>query len=224
MKKEDVMRGTLEYLSDVKGDCADDINLDLISSDIEKKFVSWTKVLEDTVSHLNQSLKYYKVISRKHWSKSKLFSEYNCFFSNYMYTLCVAMTMDIGKLCSDENDLSLNKYNKFCFDNATTIFKRNIDGLYVNNQKNISKLIKNYKDLIMTPRNKIYGHNGSMQLETSSVDEAVDRVSISNLIQFASLSKSVLFETWKVYNNHSLCFEYKDSEDFKRLIDLIENS
>jgi len=28
------MRGTLEYLSDVKGDCADDINLDLISSDI----------------------------------------------------------------------------------------------------------------------------------------------------------------------------------------------
>lgn len=131
---------------------------------------------------------------------------------------------DIGKLCSDENDLSLNKYNKFCFDNATTIFKHNIDGLYVNNQKNTSKLIKNYKDLIMTPRNKIYGHNGSMQLETSSVDEAVNRVSISNLIQFASLSKSVLFETWKVYNNHSLCFEYKDSEDFKKLIDLIENS
>ena len=92
------MRGTLEYLSDVKGDCADDINLDLISSNIKKKFVSWTKVLEDTVSHINQSLKYYKAISRKHWSKSKLFSEYNCFFL-IICVNCVLFAFYITLIC-----------------------------------------------------------------------------------------------------------------------------
>lgn len=214
------MRGNLEYSSDIKGDCADDIDLNSISNDIEKQFLCWTKVLEDTVSHLQQTIRYYKVFLKKFALRSK----YNCFFTNYLVNLCVAITMDIGKLCSDENDLSLNKYNKFCNDNSSIIFKQNFNSIFEKNRSSISKLMANYKDLIMTPRNKIYGHNGNLQLEHTVVDQVVSKVSISDLQKFLTLSKPVLFDTWKFYNNHSLCFEYKNSNDYEKIIEILEKN
>jgi hypothetical protein len=93
--------------------------------------------------------------------------------------------MDIGKLCSDKNDLSLNKYKIFCCENATTIFNVNIDDLNENNKKKVSKLMKKYKEFIMTPRNKIYGHNGCILLDDLSVDKIVERVSVSDLTEYS---------------------------------------
>ena len=214
------MRGNLEYLSDVKGDCADDIDLNSISSDIEKQFLCWTKVLEDTVSHLQQTIRYYETFLTKFVLRSK----YNCFFTNYLFDLCIAIAMDIGKLCSDENDLSLNKYNKFCNNNSSIIFKQDFNSIFEKNRSSISKLMTNYKDLIMTPRNKIYGHNGNLQLEHTVVDQVVSKVSISDLQKFVTLSEPVLFDTWKFYNNHSLCFEFKNSKDYEKIIEILEKN
>jgi len=212
------MRGNLEYLSDIKGDCADDIDLNSISNDTEKQFLCWTKVLEDTISHLQQTIRYYKIFL----SKFALMSKYNCFFTNFLVNLCVAITMDIGKLCSDENDLSLNKYNKFCRDNANVIFKQSFNSNFENNRTLISELMKKYKELIMTPRNSIYGHNDKLQLEYHSVEQIVSRVSVSDLQKFVNLSKPVLFDTWMLYNSHSLCFEYKNSNDYEKIIEILE--
>ena len=217
------MRGNLKYLSDTKGECADDIDLSLIETDIEKKFISWTRILEDTISHLQQAIQEYEKLVFKFLTGSKIFDDYKCFFSNCLANLCIAITINIGKICANKNKLSLYKYNDFCKDHADIIFRKNFDSLFEINRSSISKLITNYKELIETPRNKIYGHNDDIQLVSEGAEAVVAKIDVSDLYQFVNQSKRVLLETWKLYNGHDLCFEFENSDDLKKLIAILEN-
>ena len=63
---------------------------------------------------------------------SKIFKKFNSFLTNYLTYLCVTITIDIGKLCSQDNELSLRKFLKFCKDNMN-IFNKDISNLLVKN-------------------------------------------------------------------------------------------
>ena len=78
--------------------------LNTISNNVEKQFLCWTKVLEDTVSRLQQNVLYYKEFLSKFSFKSKIFTEFGCFLNNTLLNLCVVITMDIGKLYGSKND------------------------------------------------------------------------------------------------------------------------
>lgn len=217
------MRVDLEYLSNTKGDCADDIDLNLISTEEEKEFICWTKALEDTVSHLQQDVLYFKSFIFKFSLKSKIFKEYGCFFNNFLTDVCVSMTMDIGKLCAEKNDLCINKYFRFCKNNSAIIFKENVDLFLDKLRKDtISQLKNKYEELIRIPRNQIYGHSGKIWLTPTEAENETKKVWIRDLQWFVTISKKFLTEIWKKYNGHLLCFEYKNSNDYEKIIEILE--
>lgn len=214
------MRGKARYLSNNSGDCADDINLSTICNENEKKFLLWSKNLEDTITRLLQSVEYYDEFITQFIFDSKIFKKFNSFFTNFLTYLCVAITIDIGKLCSQDNELSLRKFLKFCEDNMN-IFNNDISNLLVKNRGLMAKLEKQYKNQIFIPRNKIYGHSDELLLDNFEIDKYITQVSIDDLKNFSTISKDILSSIWYEYNHHKMCFRLKGYKDYKNLLRLV---
>lgn len=100
------MRGKAVFASKIKGECAGDIDISLCSEN-EKTFIAWAKVLQETITHLQQEIEYYDEFITYRILESKVYKKFNCFLTNYLTDLCIVMTVEIEKLCSSDNDLCL---------------------------------------------------------------------------------------------------------------------
>ncbi|MBQ8749361.1 MAG: hypothetical protein IJZ29_02690 [Clostridia bacterium] len=211
-----------EYESKIKGECADDVDLVKINNDIEKQFIIWSKVLQDTITHLLQTVEYF-IESKKLILNVNVKKIFSCFFLNYLHTLSSDITMNIGKLYSTQNKSSLQCYNKFCNKYSEILFDSNYSTLFFNNQKVISKAIKIYKDKIQEPRNKIFGHNDDKQINYLIAKKLVENVSNNDLKELTEMGKGVLLNIWKFYNGHQMCFRLDNHNDYKIINKLINN-
>ena len=207
-----------EYESKIKGDCADDIEQSTINNEIVKKFLNWAKVLEDTITHLRQAIIYYKDFSFIRINE-KATKNFPSFLTNFRYSLCISITMLIGKLYSDENDLSLFKFNIFCRDNKDILFTTDYD--FVKSQKMISRQYILYMQQIKDPRDKIYGHSGEMLLDSLLTQNTVGSVSTTDLMKYVDDGITYLSYIWKLYNGHDMCFRLEKHDDYKDIIDFM---
>lgn len=189
--------------------------LTIIENEIVKKFLNWAKVLEDTITFLRQAIIYYKDFSfiRINENATKNFPS---FLTNFRYSLCIAITMFIGKLYADENDLNLFKFNKFCNENKDMLFASHYD--FTKNQKMISEQYELYKQQIKDPRDKIYGHSDELLLDEVLTNDTVRGVGVYDLMEYAETGKAVLSYIWKLYNGHDMCFRLEKHDDYNDII------
>lgn len=215
------MVGRIKYLSKICGECADDIGLTEITNENEKKFVIWCKVLEDTVTSLILSVNCYEEFIKCFVLESKIFNNYNTFLINYISNLCTSISIEIGKLCSEDNELSLYKLNKFCKSN-NDLFKNCTPYTFRKCRDNISKLNKLYKEKMHQVRNKIYAHNDELLLDYEKTENALDNISFKDLRLFVTLSEETLSKLWKAYNNHKMCFRTKGFYDYRKVLNILK--
>lgn len=215
------MVGRIKYLSKICGECADDIDLKKITNESEKKFVLWCKVLEDTITSLKLSINCYEEFTECFLLESKIFNNYNTFLINYMSNLCTRISIEIGKLCSDENELSLNKFYKFCINNDG-LFKYKTSYTFIKFRSNKSQLMRLYKENMFLIRNKIYAHNDELLLDYEKTENALGNISFEDLNKFVKLSEDILLKIWKAYNNHKMCFKLKDFYDYRKVLNILK--
>ena len=207
-----------EYESKIKGDCADDIDQSTINNEIVKKFLNWAKVLEDTITGLKQTVLYYRELSFL-TINNNVCKTFPSFLVNFRYTLCISITILIGKLYADNNDLNLSKFNKFCYDNQEILFSTTY--AYRENKNLIKDTYNLYKEKIRNPRDKIYGHSDELLLDEVLTNDTVRNIDTYDLMEFAETGKEVLSYVWKLYNGHDMCFKLEKNNDFKEIINLM---
>lgn len=214
------MRSKVKYLSKTPGDCATNIDISKINNENEIKFIQWTSILEDTITNLQQSVEYYDEFITQYVLDSKIFTKFHSFLNHFLMSLCLVISVDIGKLYSSDNDLCLFKYFKFCTDN-NDIFKNDISNIIIKNRGLAAKLKTKYDTLFNTPRNKIYAHSDELLLKPNEVDKYISQVTMDDFKKFVEISKEILSSIWFEYNQHKMCFRLKGYKDYKKLLRLM---
>ena len=214
------MRGKMEYVSDVKGECADDIQIDSLHDEREVKFVKWARELEDIITHARQSVYDCRQITHLYYCDKHFFNRYNTMFTYMWYNLCVAITMDLGKLYASGNGLCLSKFNEYLQNNCAGIF-----GSLITKDKQIfpSKNLESlYENKIKTLRNKMYGHADKELLSREDIDPEVDAVLFDDLDRLIDAAADFLSDIWEKYNGHKMCFEVKGKDEFQRAVAILK--
>ena len=217
------MIAKIKYLSTKEGECADDIDLSKINNQNEKKFLLWSKNLEDTITRLQQSVEYFRELSNPIIFQTQILKKSYCFFFNLLSYLCIVITIDLGKLYSRKNSLCLYKYLNFC-DNDSSYFKKEVNSMIFENKKILARLENKYEEEFKQPRNKIYGHSDKILLDEIAVDEMVKQVSVKDMELLVELSKKILSSIWYAYNEQAMCFRLEGHDDYKNLLQLISTS
>lgn len=213
------MRAMIKYTSNIEGECASDINLDLIKNDKEKFFIKWTMFIQNTITELKQCwinfdgfLTYY-ILNKE--------TVFNNFFINYLSSLTSSITMYIAKLIANDDKLTLLKYNCYC-ENNDYIFIDNVTDVTRSNSKLIKELRKIYEQKVYKVRNKLYGHSDSEILDIGLIDSYLNNINTKDIEQIIKIMEEIVSKIWYAYNHKKMCFELEGKMQYEILIKLIK--
>lgn len=214
------MKESIEYTSKTLGECADDIEINTLAPN-EQRFVLWTKILEDTITHLKYSIGCYNEFIILYLMSHKTFEKYKTFITFNLMNLCTAIAIDLGKLCHHNNDLALGKYIRYCNENIHIFLSSETEKILKSAENKLTKLKTIFEIKLKIVRDKIYGHNDNILFKQEQVAETVNDVSIEDLEKCLKLCKDIVSKIWYAYNNHRLCFTISGSTDYKNIIKVL---
>ena len=215
------MISNLQYKSKIEGECPSDYVFSKIEDKKELKFLMWMHVLQGIVARLHANIEMYdyylKLLFLNDVVKKKLKTHYVTQLSN----LSLAITIDFSCIFYQQNDLCLQDFKSFCVQNQL-LFRHGDIQEKLKVLKKISNTAEQiYKEYFDQPRKKIFGHADFLMLDEKGVKTTVGKVTTKTMRSLLWKTKRILNEIWKCYNNHKLCFQFENGNDYKEITKLV---
>ena len=211
------MRSNLEYQSTICGECPSDYDFTKIENPIELKFLKWTDILQSIITRLKYNIEMFEYFIPLYLLNKVIKEEFKGFFSMLLSNISMLIAIDFSSLIEENNELKLDTYKTYCYDNPTLFKNANISEVLDNFKIDLTKAKKMFALYLDTPRNKLFAHIDEQLLDKTFVDRAVEKVSTQRMKEMLESLMKFLSGVWEAYNGHNLCFTIKNGEDYKKL-------
>lgn len=214
------MRAEVQYKSKIFGECPSDYDFTKITNLEELKLLNWIHILQSIVTRLHLNIQMYQYYIRLYMFNKVVREQFKTYYTYQLNSLSAMITIDFSCLLHKENELNVYNLKNFCSKNKN-LFIHDIT-IVLKKTKNMIKSAEDlYKTYFDIPRKKIFAHIDELLLEQEKVNEIMKKGSTKTMKKILWYLKRFLNEIWTCYNDHKLCFQLENGNDYKKITELI---
>lgn len=216
------MKGKIQYKSKINGECVTDYDFSTITDNNELKFLQWMNELQDSVAQLNYNVKMYEYYVKLYLLNDVVRDKLKTYYILCLSNLSRIIVIDFSRLLQDSNKLDLLKFRNFCSQNQSLFLRSDTSIKLKRIKKTLNDAKKLYEDYFKDIRNEIFAHSDEILLEKQNVETKFDASgSTVDMNKILRRLKRSLNEIWMCYNNHKLCFQLENGDDYKKITKII---
>lgn len=207
------------YDTEVFGECASDYKTEDLDNDILKRFISWVRIFQDTITKSLLQIECYRAINYDIFLEKKSFKDFPVFLCLSISNICYFLVIELSNLLDDANDLNLYRLLSFCGVHDKEIFMNSVKPTIKGNRKTIKKIHTWYNEKIDDLRKKVYAHGDNKKLDYTFVKSLMENITISEFEDEFVLISKLLNDIWMNFKGNKLCFISKEKTNIKNVLE-----